>query len=114
MEDDTKADLFAVLDAVPDGFDTVRLAVVQGRIDGVFSQVVSGLGPCGCVKQHLANHRKIDVFALPSVAKLAYPKRSALECALYSVVPGHNPENNRILKNLLAWLDEWKENQFAF
>lgn len=107
-----KADLFAVLDAIPDGFDAVRLAVVEGRIDGIQKRDIQSLGVCGCIKQHLAYHRKVDVRDLPSVAKLAYPNRSELECALYSVQPGNTPETNRILKCVLEWLNEWKSQQF--
>lgn len=102
-----KEDLFAVLDAVPGKFDEVRLAVVEGRINGLDPRL-SRSTKCGCIKAHIAGDDYfLDREKLPSVARVN--TESAIEKYVYSVWPGKNPQNCEVLKNVLEWLDEWNK-----
>jgi len=103
---DAKSDLFAIMDAVPDGYDTVRTAILEGRINGLNPRI--GGSRSSCIKGHLADYKKVEAEDLPGAARMALSlERSPLEVHILCVAPGQTPKNSAIVKNLLEWLEEW-------
>lgn len=69
---DAKSDLFSIMDAVPDGYDALLLAIIEGRIDGIWPKI-SSWGRRGSIKAQLAEYRKCDPEDLPGLAKKQRP-----------------------------------------
>ncbi len=109
MACDAKTDLFAALDAAPDGYNNLRSAVVDGRLDGTYSTVTNA--PVrGCVKAYLAQAYGCPPNEMPGASKVGGTRCSPIEAYVYPVRRGDYVENSAILRHVLAWLDEWKEN----
>lgn len=111
-----KADLFAVLRAVPDGYGALRLAIMEGRIDPMYPNL-SPVMKRGCLKAHLATHRGCDSWDLPGAARYTIWKTgkanpiSPVETYIAHVRYMEKPARNPALKTLLGWMDEWLEHQ---
>ncbi len=108
---DAKKDLFAILDAVPAGCDVLRAAAVEGRILGVLPDFWEH-GHIGCVKAHIAH-------AVEDPPKIALPSRgyasmSPIEKFSNGIAQGMKPGNDSRVKQLVAWLDEWKSGEEEF
>lgn len=107
-----KADLFSILDAVPDGCDALRLAITEGRISAVFPNVAKDTRQ-GCVKAHLAEHRQCLSSELPGAACCGtrwingVNPISPVECYIFGVRYGDKPETNYELRTLLVYMNEW-------
>lgn len=110
-----KADLFAILNAVPDGYQHLRLAILQGRIDPMYPNV-SVSCKRGCLKAHLAEFKKCDSGELPGAARFYWrgiyegkPQDiSPIEKHIASVRWLQTPTTCPILKEVLGWMDEWQ------
>lgn len=101
-----------MLDAVPDGYGALRLAIMEGRIDPVFPNVTQVIRQ-GCLRAHLAAYRGCDSWALPGAAKLVLYKtgqkyvEQPAEVYIEHVRYGHKPSNCQELKTLIGYMDEW-------
>ncbi len=103
---DAKSDLFAIMDAVPDGYDVVRTAILEGRINGLNPRI--GGSRCSCIKGHLADYKGVECENLPGAARMALSmERSPIEIYLLKFAPGQTPKNFPPAKELLEWLEEW-------
>ena len=109
-----KADLFAILDAVPGGYGSLRLAIMEGRIDPMYPNV-SPTFRRGCIKAHLAAHLGVDSWNAPGVARYIIDWQggqnpcSPVERYIASVRYTQKPATCPILKELVGMLDEWLE-----
>ncbi len=102
-----KEELFAIMDAVPSGYDSVKAAIIEGRIDPVWPNVsIYGI-PIGCFKAHLADHLKCKSVDLPGIARLKLGSYSVLEKYTSSVRTGDTPSTFPVMKDILDWLEEW-------
>ena len=109
-----RADLFAILDAVPNGYGALRLAIMEGRIDPVFPKITQVMRQ-GCLKAHLAASAGCDAQELPGAAKLVLRRageatiESAAETFIAKVRFGDKPANCPVLKTLTQYMEEWRE-----
>lgn len=113
MSAEAKADLFAIIDAVPGAYQHVRLAILQGRIAPIYPNVTLGM-KLGCLKAHVADYLHCDSWDSPGAAKKKIrvvgsgETLSPVESYAYNRVFGfQTPQTCEALKNILAWLDEW-------
>lgn len=97
--DEIKADLFAVLEMAKPEIPGLRLALVEGRIDGDFYS-----GECACLKGTIANIRGCDVNHMEGIT---------LNCNLPAeqwflhIEEGDTPENNEYSALAVQWIDEF-------
>jgi len=103
--DAIRDDFWAVLSAVPNEVAGLRLALVEGRIDGSQYQ-----GECACLVGTVAKVRGCAYDAMP---ELQPNGMRASERWFLAILQGHTPANNPIAKITLEWLDEWAAKQPA-
>jgi len=103
--DAIRDDFWAVLSAVPNEVAGLRLALVEGRINGSQYQ-----GECACLVGTVAKVRGCAYDAMP---ELQPNDMRASERWFLAILQGHTPANNPIAKITLEWLDEWTAKQQA-
>ncbi len=108
--ENAKKSLFDVMDAVPDGYNTVKAALVEGRIHYIHPNLFDRKGT---VLAHLAALRGCDSWNLPNAARFRFKPSDRQEITKYmnGVIPGQTPNNSDVVRNVLVWLEEWNENQ---
>jgi hypothetical protein len=94
-----RADLFAVLDKVPNELPGLLAALREGRINGsVYS------GECACLIGTIANVRGCTHDALPG---LVPNSNRAAERWFLAIGVGHTPKNHPVAKITETWIEEW-------
>jgi hypothetical protein len=94
-----KEDFYAVLRAVPAEVPALRLALVEGRVDGSTYE-----GTCACLVGTIANARHCFYRAISDLAPNA--NRPA-ERWFLAIREGHTPETNPVSAITLGWIDEF-------
>ena len=89
---DAKEDLFNLLEANEDRYNSLRRAVIEGRINGLLPSF-SMFTKCGCIKAHM-------------MVTPQYPW-TPIEQFVLNIRPGETPATSPVLKTILSWLDEW-------
>ncbi len=102
-----KEDLFAIMDEIPAAYDVVRSAILEGRIDPRWSNVAHW-SRRGSIKAHIAGHMKCRSQELSGAAKLQNNRSSPIEVYMRDTDLGQKPDTSPVLKQVLEWLDEWK------
>ncbi len=92
-------DLWAVMCMVPHEVAGLRLALIEGRVDG--SQYV---GECACLVGTIANLRHC---AYNSLEELQPDYSRASERWFMAITKGSTPENNQFSKLAVEWIDQW-------
>jgi uncharacterized protein YjbI with pentapeptide repeats len=98
-------DIWAVLCSAPAEADGLRLALVEGRIEGSVYK-----GECACLVGTLANLRHCGEYAITGLSP--NPNRPA-ERFFLAIRKGDTPETNRASKMALQWVDEFLANMRA-
>jgi hypothetical protein len=91
-----KRDLHKVLSSAPREVPGLRLALVEGRVDGS-----TYTGDCACLVGTIANVRGVAVATLPRDSS-----RPA-ERWFLAIGRGATPETNPVSAITLGWIDEW-------
>jgi hypothetical protein len=95
-------DLWAVLSGAPREVEGLRLALIEGRVDGSTYQ-----GECACLVGTLAKVAHADWDALP----LVKPNSSRpIERFFMGINKGDTPETNQVSKLVLEWVELWLAN----
>jgi hypothetical protein len=95
-------DLWAVLSSAPAEVEGLRLAIVEGRIDGS-----TYTGSCACLVGTIANICHCNYESLPTLK----PNSSRpAEVWFLNIRPGDTPETNQFARFALEWLDTWLVN----
>jgi hypothetical protein len=98
-------DFWAVLSATPREVEGLRLAIIEGRVDGSTYN-----GECACLVGTIANVRHVDVSSLGALK----PNSSRpIERFFLAINKGDKPETSQHSKLVLDWLDEWLFNMKA-
>ena len=92
-------DLWAVLSAAPAEVEGLRLALLEGRVNGATYE-----GDCACLVGTIANVAKCNFEALPLLKPRA--NRPA-ERFFLAIKTGDTPENNAASKVAYDWINEW-------
>lgn len=95
-------DFWAVLSASPKEVDGLRLALVEGRVDGS-----TYTGECACLVGTIANLRGEDYQSLRRIKPNA---DRPIERFFMAILRGDTPETNPVSRIVLDWLDEWVGN----
>lgn len=95
-------DLWAVLSAAPKEVEGLRLALIEGRIDG--SQYT---GDCCCLVGTIANVRSCDYHDLGLLKPNA---QRPSERFFLGIKKGDRPDTNQFSKLALEWIDTWLAN----
>ncbi len=103
MTDAAKKDIFAIMDRHPGMYQTVRMAILTGKIFGVCPNLFGG---CGCVKAHI--RAELGDVEFPSYIGL---RVTPIETYVLNVTPNQTPTVCERLQNVVWWLDEWKAKQ---
>lgn len=92
-------DYWAVLSAAPKEVEGLRLALIEGRVDGSTYH-----GSCACLVGTIANVRgeKYD-----NLGALQPNSRRPAEVFFLGIRKGDTPESNQHAAIALAWTDEW-------
>ena len=95
-------DLWAVLSSAPSEVLGLKLALIEGRVDGS-----AYCGECACLLGTIANIQG------KSIADLEYVKPNSsrlIELFFLGIKIGDNPKTNQISKQVVEWIDQWIEN----
>ena len=95
-------DLWAVLSAVPAEAEGLRLALLEGRVNGTAYE-----GECACLVGTIANIRGCSY---KSLANLAPNSARSSERFFLNIAPGHTPETSPVVKQVVEWIDVWLSN----
>jgi hypothetical protein len=95
-----KSDFWDVLLRAPKEIQGLRLALVEGRVDGSVYE-----GECACLKGSIANIRGVDVESLGN--GIRRDSSSPAEQWFMSIAKGDIPETNNVSKLTVEWLDEF-------
>jgi hypothetical protein len=95
-------DLWAVLSSAPAEVEGLRLAIIEGRIEGSTYE-----GECACLVGTIANVRHENYLNLGALRPNSY--RPA-ECFFLAIHKGDTPETNQFSKLALEWVDQWLSN----
>jgi uncharacterized protein YjbI with pentapeptide repeats len=95
-------DIWAVLCSAPSEAGALRLALVEGRVDGSTYE-----GKCACLVGTLANARRCTHDQIPGLSPNS--ERPA-ERFFMGIKMGDTPETNQFSKLALQWVDEWLAN----
>ena len=98
-------DFWAVLSAVPKEAEGLRLAIIEGRIDGSTYQ-----GECACLVGTIANIQHVSYLSVPNLKPNA---SRPIERFFAGIAKGDTPETNQFSKLALEWIDEWLLNMKA-
>jgi hypothetical protein len=97
--DAIREDFRLVLDAAPNEVDGLRLALVEGRIDGSTYS-----GECACLVGTIANLRHCTYCELPGLTPDGSRPAERWFLAIYE---GDTPETSQPAKIAIGWIDEW-------
>jgi hypothetical protein len=92
-------DFFEILSSVPAEVPGLRLALLEGRIDGS-----TYTGKCACLVGTIANIKGVEHDSIPG---LNPDVDRAAERWFLAIREGHTPENSQVAAITLGWLDEW-------
>ena len=95
-------DLWAVLSASPREVEGLRLALVEGRVNGSMYS-----GDCACLVGTLANVARLPYDGLPVLKPNS--DRPA-ERFFLGINEGDTPETNQFSRIALKWVDQWITN----
>jgi hypothetical protein len=85
---------------MPDELDALRLAIVEGRIDGSAYS-----GECACLAGTLAKARGIKNYHGENIDNFRADSSSPREMWFMMIHPGDTPGNNQASEIALGWLD---------
>jgi uncharacterized protein YjbI with pentapeptide repeats len=98
-------DFWAVLSSAPAEVDALRLALIEGRVDGS-----TYTGECACLVGTLANARGCHYAAIPTL----FPNAARPAERFFALIKkGDKPEKNQASKLALEWTDLWLANMRA-
>jgi hypothetical protein len=97
-----KKDLWQVLQAAPWEAELVRLAIIEGEVDGS-----SYNGECCCIKGIIARNLGVPVKKLKQLFGISLNPTSPLEIFLFNLTEGDTPETSQYSWQMLKWLDEF-------
>lgn len=100
--DAIKADFFEVLTHAPDEVNGLRALLVAGRVDGLLYE-----GECACLIGSIANLRGCHIHDLPKTILPDTMRPS--ERWFLQIMPGDTPELSDVVRQTIAWIDEWAE-----
>ena len=100
-----KNDLWAVLCQQPREVSGLRLALIEGRVDGSTYE-----GECACLVGTIANVAECAYDALPVLKPDSNRPIELLFCAINK---GDTPDTNPISKIAVEWIDEWSATIYA-
>jgi hypothetical protein len=103
-----KQDLHKVLEMAPWETESVRLAVIEGKINGM-----RYTGTCCCIKGIIAQNLGVLVSEMPKFYGIMPDAHSPMEEFLYSIMPGDTPETSAYSKFILDCLEEFIAEQEA-
>jgi hypothetical protein len=95
-----KKDFTAEVLKMPDELDALRLAIVEGRIDGSAYS-----GECACLAGTLAKARGVENYHGENIDNFRADSSSPREMWFMMIHPGDTPENNQASEIALGWLD---------
>ena len=95
-------DIWAVLSSAPAEVEGLRLALIEGRVNGS-----TYTGECACLVGTIANVRGCGIEKLPL---LRQNSRRPAERFFLGIAKGDTPSNNPVSKMVLEWVDQWLEN----
>jgi uncharacterized protein YjbI with pentapeptide repeats len=96
---DAKEDVISILNIVPNEVAGLRLALVEGRVNGQMYR-----GECACLVGTIANLRHCHHTSIPGLHP--DPDRPA-ERLFLAIRQGDTPESNPIAQIVVGWIDEW-------
>jgi hypothetical protein len=99
--DAIRADLIAEVLKLPNELDALRLAIVEGRINGS-----TYLGDCSCLAGTLARARGVCVDSGGRIGSFCVDAYSPRERWFFGIRPGDTPANNPVARIALEWVDE--------
>jgi hypothetical protein len=85
---------------MPDELDALRLAIVEGRIDGSAYS-----GECACLAGTFAKARGVENYHGEDIGNFHADPLSPREMWFMMIRPGDTPENNQASEIALGWLD---------
>jgi hypothetical protein len=85
---------------MPDELDALRLAIVEGRIDGSAYS-----GECACLAGTLAKARGVENYHGENIDNFRANSSSPREMWFMMIRPGDTPETNQASEIALGWLD---------
>ncbi len=94
-----KYDLWAVLTCAKNEVGGLRLALIEGRVNGS-----SYIGDCACLVGTIANVRHAQFDAMESLKPVS--DRPA-ERFFLGITTGDTPDKNQFAKLAVEWIDEW-------
>jgi uncharacterized protein YjbI with pentapeptide repeats len=98
--DAIKKDFTVEVLKMPDELSALRLAIVEGRIDGSTYS-----GKCACLAGTLAKARGVENYHGENIGNFRANSLSPREMWFMMIRPGDTPENNQASKIVLGWLD---------
>ena len=102
---DVREDMIAEILKLPNELEYLRLALIEGRVDGSTYQ-----GDCACLAGTLANAKGIANYSGDEIASNGAPfiadSNSLRETFFLSIRKGDTPETNPAAKIALKWVDE--------
>ncbi len=97
--DRIKFDFFGRLTALAKEVPGLRLALIEGRVNGSAYQ-----GECACFMGTIGNLRHCNV---KQISEVRADPDSATERFFLAIRKGDTPENNQVSKIVVGWIDEW-------
>lgn len=94
-----KLDFWGVLVLAPEEVAGLRLALVEGRVDGSTYE-----GACACLVGTIANVRRVR---WRDLGRLRPDNERPAERFFLAIQEGDTPENNQVSAIVVAWIDEW-------
>lgn len=94
-----KADIFEILSHAPREVAGLRLAILEGRIDGSTYE-----GPCACLVGTIAILQECPFENVPGIPT-DYSRPA--ERFFTGIRKGDTPETNTVSAIVLGWIDEW-------
>ncbi|SKA84712.1 Pentapeptide repeat-containing protein, partial [Prosthecobacter debontii] len=101
---DAKADFLAEVLKLPNELEFLRVALVEGRVDGSTYS-----GECACLAGTLAHARGIEKYQgenIPAAVPFQAAASSPRERFFLAISKGDTPETNAASKVALEWTDE--------
>ncbi len=96
---EARADMQAKLSIVPDEVAALRLALIEGRINGRVYE-----GECCCFVGTIAKEKNCKY---TEIEGLRANGGSPVELFFLSIASGDTPENSYFAKLAVQWIDEW-------
>ena len=92
-------DIWAVLSSTPAEAEGLRLALIEGKVDGSTYE-----GECACLVGTLANVKHCNYTSIPG---LKPNSARPAERFFLAIRPGHTPETSQLAKLAVAWIEDW-------